>query len=220
MGQIEKIDTTNRSDMIAFLTNHERYDLLNSWNNATSYSKNIKIYNLNVDAATKDKFYQLLADDMVSTTAYDMAAEVLEDFRDRHNGSYCIGTNGRSDGYLVLYRGFKRGSDYKSFCTTCGQRSYKKATKDDCRCGRCGNLTRINYTNPLWEYGITYQEMDMDEDFSEWTDEELRDRVELVVDFDETCDAYIKRLVEIANRYDIVEETVYVPKKRYVLQEI
>ena len=38
-------------------------------------------------------------------------------------------------------------------------------------------------------------------------------------DFDSTCDAYIERLIEIAQDYTVEEETVYVPETRRVLKE-
>ena len=209
----KEVNLSSREDMINFLKNHARYYLANSWNRITSYANNIKIHNLNIDSEIKDAFY-----DMLDTDATDMAYDVLSDFRDRYNGNYQIASNGRSGGYLVLYHGYKKESQYKSYCTNCGQYNFKLATEDDCRCGRCGQNARRNFNKPIYEYGISFKPIG-DDDFEELNDEELKQQVLLVQDFDNTCDAYIERLIEIAQDYTVEEETVYVPETRRVLKE-
>lgn len=207
------VDLSSRKDMIDFLRNHSRYDLMNSWNRTTSYANNIKIYNLNVSEKIKEAFFEML-----DTDIFDEAHDILEDFRNRYDGRYQIGTNGRSSGYLVLYNGYKKESDYKSYCTACGQKNFKIATDNDCRCGRCGADSRINFSRPLYEYGVNFKSIDQDADFDDWSDETLKQDVLLVQDFDATCDAYIERLRELAEEYTVVEETVYVPQTRRVLR--
>lgn len=207
------VDLSSRKDMINFLSNHMKYYLANSWNQIESYANNIKIHNLNVDSKTKDMFY-----DMLDTDATDMAYDVLTDFRTRYDGRYQIASNGRSGGYLVLYKGYKKESQYKSRCTKCGQFNFQFATENDCRCGRCCENTRVNFSHPLYEYGVTFQPLD-DGDFDEWTDDELKEQVLLVQDFDATCDAYIQALSEIAKDYTVEEEIVYVPETRRVLRK-
>lgn len=41
----KKVDLRNREEMVKFLTSHFRYHTMNSWNNATSYAHNVKLYN-------------------------------------------------------------------------------------------------------------------------------------------------------------------------------
>lgn len=45
----KEVDTTDRKAMADFLTNHFRYDTMNSWNESTSYANNVKIYNLGIE---------------------------------------------------------------------------------------------------------------------------------------------------------------------------
>lgn len=208
------VDLSSRKDMITFLRNHMRYDLMNSWNKTTSYANNIKIYNLNVSEETKEAFFEML-----DTDIFDEARDILDDFRDRYDGRYQIGTNGRSGGYLVLYNGYKKDSEYKSYCTLCGQKNFKAATDTDCKCGRCGADTRINLNRPIYQYGVNFKSIDQDAYFEDWSDETLKQDVLLVQDFDATCDAYIERLAEIAEEYTVIEETVYVPETMRVLRK-
>lgn len=207
------VDTTSKTEMIKFLSEHFRYHLLNSWNRTTSYANNIKISHLNVSKEISDKLFALLSVE----EAYDIGRDVLLNFMYDHDGYYQIGSNGRSGGYLVLYTGQKKASDYKSYCTSCGQRNYKLATADSCRCGKCGKDTRVNYQKPIYEYSVSFHDIDQDADFEEWTMEELKDRVKLVQEFDKACDDYIATMIDIAENYEVAEETVYVPQTRSVL---
>ena len=207
------VDTTSKEAMIKFLQEHFRYHLMNSWNNTTSYANNIKISHLNVSREISDKLFSMLEVEEV----YDTARVVLDDFMYAHDGYYQIGTNGRSGGYLVLYTGQKKASDYKSYCTACGQRNYQLATKDNCKCGRCGENARINYKKPIYEYSVSFHNIDQDADFEEWSIEELQSRVKLVQEFDRACDDFIATIIDIAENNDVVEETIYVPKTRSVL---
>ena len=70
------VNKNSRKDMIAFLQNHFRYHLMNSWNQTTSYANNIKIQNLCIPENIKSAFYDMLSIDDI----YDMAAPVLSEF--------------------------------------------------------------------------------------------------------------------------------------------
>lgn len=59
----KKVDLRSRKEMIDFLTNHFRYDTMNSWNCSTSYAANVKIYNLGLSRAELDKLYELIETD-------------------------------------------------------------------------------------------------------------------------------------------------------------
>lgn len=210
-----EVDTSSREAMIDFLVNHRRYNTMNSWNALTSYANNIKIHHLDVGKEVKDAFYNML-----DAEAYGMADDVLDDFANRYDGKYQIGANGCSGGYLVLYNGFKKPLEYKSYCTECGQRNYKPVTKYDHTCGVCG-AERKDFTTQLFTYGVIGAGIDdnfVAEDYEDtFSDGDLRERALLVQDFDATCDAYIQRLIEVAEEYTVTEETVYVPQTRKVL---
>jgi hypothetical protein len=95
------VDTKNREEMINFLKNHFRYDTMNSWNMSSSYANNVKIYDLGLDREIEMKLYQMIyIDDF-----YEPINSIIREFNERHNYEYQIGFNGRSGGYLVLYRG-------------------------------------------------------------------------------------------------------------------
>lgn len=98
----KSVDTTNRQAMIDFLTNHFRYDTMNSWNNSTSYANNVKVYNLGIeDPDILNKAWNIICSDIDCEEMYENFHEIINDFRNAYH--YTIGFNGRSDGYLVLY---------------------------------------------------------------------------------------------------------------------
>ncbi len=198
-----------RNEMIKYLRNHDRHDTMNSWNCTTSYSKNIKIYNLGLDKETEDALW-----DVYSNCYEDLFAEaeyILNGFCIKHEGRYQIGFNGRSGGYLVLYQGEKKKLDYKSTCTACGQKNYKTVEESGCKCSRCGKDSRVNLSRPLYSYNVfPGRGMDMD-GYDEMDDYELHAKYELVKDFDATCENWLQKLIEVAKSYQIVEEIVYQP---------
>lgn len=66
----------------------------------------------------------------------------------------------------------------------------------DARCGRCGAQGRVNLTAPLYEVYITGKSTDQDEDFEGWKTDRLRDRVDLIWDFDQTVEQAVAAFVE------------------------
>lgn len=98
----KEVDTTNRDEMIKFLTRHFRYFTMNSWNGATSYANNVKIYHLGIeDQSIIDKAYDTLRDDIDATELDFVIKDTIESFEKEHK--IAVGFNGRSSGYLVLY---------------------------------------------------------------------------------------------------------------------
>lgn len=61
--------------------------------------------------------------------------------------------------------------------------------------------------------------MDQDEDFHDWDLEQLRAKVDLVCDFDMLATDIAIDFVSFCRTYDVVEETIMVPKKINVLKE-
>lgn len=210
-----EINTSSRKDMIAFLAGHARYYTESSWNRTKSYSNNIKIDRLAITGEQKNKLYELLSVENIR----DYMDDVLDQFRDNHNGAYVIGSNGHSGGYLVLYKSHMEPLEFKSYCTNCHQRNYKLATETDCKCGRCGANTRVNLTHPIYRCVLDgpVNGTDTIEDYEDWTDDELKDIVEIVMDFDRACDDFIECALQVAEEYVIKEETRYVPETVNVL---
>jgi hypothetical protein len=164
-----------RANMIAYLSQHFRYDTMNSWNCSTSYAVNIKVDR--IDALNREETTRALelleCDD--ATVMWDFR-DVLNDFDRRHEHRWQIGQNGRSGGYLVLYQGGRSNVD--------------------------GHV----YSQP----GLS---TDQNEDFSDWDTDDLRARVELVWDFDQTCARAVQAFVDFVKQHRAEERTVKVSKK-------
>lgn len=203
--------------MTAFLANHFRYDTMNSWNRATSYAHNVKVHKLGFSNIENNNLYEL----MDSEGFYDEINDLIHDFDRTHNWAYQAGFNGRSGGYLVLYQGGRRESGYKSWCTKCGQPNYQVATEEHKTCGRCNQDSRVNYTKPhMQTYSQPGLGMDEDREFDpeEWTMEMLRDRVELVQEFDQLAEEIRELARAMAQDCESVEEDIIVHKTVKVIK--
>lgn len=80
-----------------------RYYTMNSWNLSKSLAYNLKIHNV-IDRELQDKCYELLDVDYFYE---DYINPLIEDFDYNNNFEWQAGFNGRSGGYLVLYKGGK-----------------------------------------------------------------------------------------------------------------
>lgn len=204
----QNVNKKSRKEMIEFLTNHFRYDTMNSWNRSTSYANKVKIHSV-IPSSLTNKVYEL----MESEDFYDNLNWILQDFDMEHNYRYQVGFNGRSSGYIVLYEGFcetktiftfedtkgYNGRDYadgygwKSLSEAKAQGLYKKQIKK----------------TGTWPG----RSIDQDENFSEWSIDSLKERVELIQDFDRMCDNVVAQTISMAQNSEIIEETVMIPKK-------
>ena len=54
--------------------------------------------------------------------------------------------------------------------------------------------------------------LDMQEDFSEWDTDQLRERVELIWDFNRACEAAVRAFVQFAKTHLVKEEQILVPR--------
>lgn len=77
-----------------------RYWTMNSWNRASSLAYNLKIYNV-IDNELQDKVYELMNFDEF----WAEINELIWCFDTYNNYEWQAGFNGRSGGYLVLYKG-------------------------------------------------------------------------------------------------------------------
>ncbi len=209
-----KVDRRSRRAMTDFLSEHFRYNTMNSWNQSTSYANNIKIHNLGLDREIEDKLY-----DIIETDEFWAEAHALFDgFAQKYRYRWQAGINGRSGGYLVLYQGYIKPSGYISYCTACGQQNFTSVNVTGNICMRCHEPARRDYEKPLVQTGtFPVRSTDMDEDFSEFTLSELKNRVRLVQEFDRLTDSLIVLAVQMCGEYTVEDETYYVPKTRKVL---
>lgn len=211
------VDLRSRKAMECFLKNHFRYNTMNSWNCSTSYANNVKVYNLGLSGEQENRLYSMMEVDEF----YDLINDDLMLFALEHDYRWQVGFNGRSGGYLVLYKGFSKPSEYKSFCTKCGQRNYRTVEENGCKCRCCGAEARINFTKTPVEIGVyPGQSVDMNEDFEEWDIYSLRDRVRLIQAFDRLCDRVLDHIVEMLETYDVIVKTVMRPETVKVLCEV
>ncbi|PZP55883.1 MAG: hypothetical protein DI596_10970 [Azospira oryzae] len=204
----KKIDLRSKQAMVAFLCGHHRYYTMNSWNRTTSYANRIKIPYLGLTQEQVSRAY-----DILDTDYWDELQFVIDDFTSEMDGNYTIGVNGRSGGYLVLYRGEYYDPGYKSRCRACGQLNYQAVSGEVGQCGRCGKMERVNFSKPLrWHRVLPGQGIDQGESFEDWSMQQLRERVELVCRFDRACDEIRNAFIDLLDNCCVIEETVMVPK--------
>ncbi len=206
----QKVDRRSREKMVEFLAGHYRYNTMNSWNRGTSYANRVKIRNLGLTREQDSKAY-----DILNTDYWDELNYVIDDFTSAMGGCYTIGSNGRSGGYLVLYRGEYYDPGYKSRCRACRQLNYQHVSHDVGQCGRCGKVERVNLAHPFRWHRTTGSGIDSDldaNDLSAWSMSQLRDRVELVCRFDRACDEMRNAFINLIDGCMVVTETIMVPK--------
>jgi hypothetical protein len=215
----KEVDKRYRETMIGFLKKHFRYHTMNSWNRSTSYANNIKLYNIDKpDSVDDDTWWEILW----ITEWQDKMNDLLEDFSRRHEWQWQAGINGRSGGYVVLYRGGIKPSGYKSYCTHCGQKNFEAVTEGQTgTCGRCEAKERVNFKQTHMQvFTWPGKDVDMYEDFDGWSLSELRERVELIQDFDRLCSDIVSAYCETCRNYRITEEEILVPKIIKVLEPV
>lgn len=209
----KKVDTRSKVAMIAYLENHCRYSTMNSWNNSTSYAHNVKIHKLPLTNEQQGKAYELLDCDY----GFEAINDLCRDFDEAHDYEWQVGFNGRSGGYLVLYRGgynkekiftFDRKDNDRDYADGYGWLDKEEAIK---RGLYCKEIKRV--------FSWPGKDVDQHEDFQEWSIDQLRWRVKLIQEFDKLADDCLNELVYLTTNYDIVEETICVPKKIKVLKE-
>ena len=210
----KRVDKRSRAEMTAYLSGHFRYNTMNSWNRSTTYACNMKLYKLGLDRETEDKLW-----DMIQVPEfYERLNERIEDFNRQHNYLWQAGWNGRSGGYLVLYQGGTKPSGYRSYCTKCGQKNYTSVAETGNWCGVCNEEARVDYIKPPMQiFSFPGRNVDMDEDFEDWSLYELQQRTELVQEFDRLADDIVAEALYIAQNHSVEERTVYMPTTELVL---
>ena len=215
----KEIDKRYREVTTAFLKKHFRYHTMNSWNRSTSYANNIKLHQIDKpDDVDSDTWY-----DMIGITDWQQKlSDLLEDFGRKYEHQWQAGINGRSSGYVVLYKGGTKASGYRSYCTHCGQKNYQKIPESQIGiCGKCEAKARVNFKQTHMQvFTWPGRDVDMHEDFDDWSLSELRQRVELVQDFDMLCDDIMTAYIDLCCNYRVTEEEILVPKTIKVLEPV
>ena len=118
------LNLSHDKDMFEFIKSHLTYYTMNSWNGCTSIANNVKIYNLNLEGDCWTALAFLEADDYFSIN------QMIEEWEFAQNGYYSVGFNGRSCGYLVLYRRGSNQTILPDFITDCDNyEEYKEYCK-------------------------------------------------------------------------------------------
>ena len=258
-----------RKDMIEYLSNHFRYHTMNSWNRSTSYAVCVKVDLFVPHDLLSDAYDMLYVD-----SAYWNGRDIIREFEERHEYAWQIGSNGRSNGYLVLYSGGQKASGYKSYCTSCGQKNYTRVITDEMLNDKSarGELVRFFINHPIWtvetyqasrdvlsmglnageiyeiisgvrkdfkengkirgvncgvcpgkrvNYAKTHMQTythpgrgvdDDDPDFESWDTSDLRSRVDIVWEFDQTVEKIKKAFIDYVSAHRAVEKEIMVPK--------
>lgn len=179
-----------------------RYDTMNSWNQAQAPAYNLKVHNV-IDNDLQDKVFEL----MESEDFYDDINWLMREFDEAFNYEWQVGFNGRSGGYLVLYRGGRKLSEHKSVCLSCYQRNFKTVEESNNICGRCGEPKRVN--REFWD---TYTQPGLGIDDDEVPTDVKKAFRQLAVD--------IVKDTEYKAKNFVVEDEVYtVEKTRKVMKE-
>ena len=210
----QRVDKRSRAEMTAYLSGHFRYNTMNSWNRSTTYACNMKLYKLGLDRETEDKLW-----DMIQVPEfYERLNERIEDFNRQHNYLWQAGWNGHSGGYLVLYQGGTKPSRYRSYCTKCGQKNYTSIAETGNWCGVCNEEARVDYIKPPMQiFSFPGRDVDMGEDFEDWSLYELKQRTELVQEFDQLADDIVEEALHIASEHTVEERVIYKPTTELVL---
>ena len=196
--------------MVAYLCDHFRYWTMNSWNCATSYAACVKLHRFIPNDINNGAYDFLQTDE-----AFEDGKAIIREFEERWKYVWQIGTNGRSGGYLVLYRGGIRDPDKgcKRGCPNCHQGNYRKESKV---CGRCGqeNLVDYPFVQTYTKPGLGVDENF--EDFDSWDVYRLQQRVNVVWDFDKTVERVKQAFIDFVRGHTVVEKEILVPKTIHV----
>lgn len=92
----------SKKSILDFLTTHQRYYTMSSWNRSTSFAHCIKVHSLPLTHEQTQKVYELMSSD---TNFHEFfMTPFFQDFEMATGGRWTMGTNGRSGGWLVLYQ--------------------------------------------------------------------------------------------------------------------
>lgn len=137
----KSVDLRSRAAMVDFLEKHDKYD------SCQYFSHNIKVYNLGLTQEQTEKAYQVINSD---DNPWDHLDHVIDSYQEETSFRYSMGTAGRSSGYLLMHHAERVKSEYKSFCTQCGQRNFKRVHEPRYQDQNQENLLRLVMEKPQW----------------------------------------------------------------------
>jgi hypothetical protein len=206
-----KVRPRSRKNMIEYLVGHFRYNTMNSWNRSTSYAHKIKLHNLQFPSKeVESRAWDIIGCEDVDG-AFDGINQLILEFTDSQSGCYTAGFNGRSGGYLVLYRSERRPSQHTHRCNGCGHRAYGAAAYGHNFGGCQGEHVPHTFQPELATY--PGKDIDMYEDFSSWDTSSLRDRVDLVWAFDQLAEECVAEFIYFCESHHVEEVEVTTTRK-------
>ena len=210
----KEVDLRSKKDMLRFLQEHLKYNTMNSWNQSLGWAHNVKIHKLGLTATQRDQAYALL--EVWDSFNWQIQTDI-DDFTKDTKYRYTIGFNGRSGGYLVLYKCEQKVTGYKSECLDCRQLCYK-SEEDAHHCGKCGGELE-NFKTPHMQLAIFpgKSTIDVTGDDADEDIKNIRDEVKLVISFDKACDRIRDTFIAIIDSHGVEEKVISVPKKITVL---
>lgn len=207
-------DKRSRKAMVSFLTNHFRYNTMNSWNRSSSYACRVKIHDF-VPRELMDRAFDLIGMD----EPYDAINDIINDWAREQDYSFQAGFNGRSSGYIVMYQGGKKPLSYISVCPLCGIQTNYEIGHECMRCHK-GNLIQpwakfevFSYPGKSIDQGETFEDTDV------WGMYELQERVKLVESFDAMVERCKEEFLGMCRDFKVEEQEIMVPKTIKVLVE-
>ena len=96
------VDICSPKSMFEFINNHFTYYTLNSWNGLQSIANNMKLYNLGLEGDWTAVLDYLYDEEDIGCIGFQIRG-LVEEWEAKHPG-YSLGWNGRSGGYLVIYK--------------------------------------------------------------------------------------------------------------------
>jgi hypothetical protein len=97
----KELDMEDPEELQEFIKGHERYNLMNSWNRCTSYANCVKISHLPLTHDQASKAYELIDCEDFWFPINDL----MREWAIERKHEWSVGFNGRSGGYIVLYKG-------------------------------------------------------------------------------------------------------------------
>lgn len=180
-----------------------KYNTMNSWNNSTAPAFNLKVYNV-IPQEYRGRVYEV-----IQTEEYwDEVRGLISNFQVKYDYLWQAGFNGRSGGYLVLYRGGKNTEkitekDFEKNDTIYVRGGIGWKSKAEIEA-----MGLMNKTITTRIYTLPGKSIDFEE-------------VPKIVldDFKQLAINIVKLAIDYAKNYEVVDEEYCVTKTRKVFKE-
>jgi hypothetical protein len=97
----QELDMNDMAALREFLVEHPRYHTMHSWNRSTAYAQCVKLHWLPLTREQEMKASAIIE----CSEFWERVKELQDDFAAEHKFEWQTGFNGKSGGYIVLYRG-------------------------------------------------------------------------------------------------------------------